>query len=582
MKTLLMGMTSLLLIGFGIGNTEPSKTMPIVEHKLLAGEKTFDCNRVIPYTPHLITDSPGDTVGISYYDYQSNGSTGSRIAVCSDGSIYCCWTNLNSVPYPPNRRGAYYNWRSPEGQWLAPGEGAPVNETVGGGYPRLDITTDDRGVITYHRMPDLFVSIEQLPGTGVFDHYHVPNLLNPGGPGNPIYGMWPNITVDRHDRIHIGMTGGEFYVLMAAYTRSDDGGATWTEPQIVDTVMVLGGVLDASPVSDRVVYAYSKAADTTTQWLNNIAYYVSEDGVTWDWQNGCHNITDYENDGDSLWAYTDLDVIFDYNDYIHLIWNAQWVTEDEVYFRTYLFHYSEETGEIEVITVWPEDYWYDIGGVWNRPICKMNLGVQEDGNVLFATWTQFDTLDVSACGYGNGEIYMSYSEYGGNWNAPVNLTNSPTPGCLPGQCDSDNWSTLADKVTENTIRLFYVDDKDAGGMPQSEGTATENPMRYLEYNMLTDIDEPSGVVPEDIALEQNYPNPFNQSTSISFSLAQAGPTRLEIFDVTGALVQTLIDDYLISGKYQITWDAGALASGIYLYKLTHAGSTSAGKAVLIK
>jgi hypothetical protein len=211
----------------------------------------------------------------------------------------------------------------------------------------------------------------------------------------------------------------------------------------------------------------------------------------------------------------------------------------------------------------------------------MNLGVHEL-NILFATWTQFDSSDVSAAGYGNGEIFMSYTYDGTNWEEPVNLTNSPTPRCYPEECDSDHWSSLADEVND-TLHIFYVNDKDAGGIPQTEGVATENPMMYLAVSVdtLVGIDDET-IRPVNFSLNQNYPNPFNAKTSISFELKEASPVLLEVFDLTGAKVTTLADEFMSAGSHSITWNAENVASGVYYYRLKAGVSHETRQAVLIK
>ena len=586
MKQVLLFIMLVVLICMVIIEAKPSKTTPRVEHKIIRGDEPLPGLQAIPDNPDVITDSPGIIVGYTYYDYQTNGSTGNRVAVSSDGSVYFCWTNLFSWPYPPGVRHVYYNLIDADGNWLEPGLGNQLSSDLGSGYTNLDMIYGNRVAIAYHVSPSstVVLAVEDYPpGFGIFTQYSVPNDIFPQNPpDSPGKMMWPYIAIDRNNRVHIAYSENTPQRMQRlGYVRSNDGGVTWTAPQLVDTIMVISSVVDASPVSDRVVLAYCKPVDTLTQWNNNVVYYESEDGTTWDWRYGRHNITNYGTNGDSLWAYTDIDAIFDYNDYLHVIWNAQWVTDESVYYRTFLLHYNEETDEINTITAMPDSLWADISGNWNRPICKMNLGVQEYGNVIFATWTQFDTSDVSASGYGNGDLYISYTDDGTHWQYPENMTNSHTPGCFPGECDNDHWSTLADVVTNWTPDIFYVDDKDAGGIPQTEGTATLNPMLYLPF-AITDIEENPGNRPMDFSLEQNFPNPFNAQTTISFNMKNPGPVKLRIYDITGALMETLVDESMPPGRHQVTWDAGNLASGVYFYKLTCSGTSAAGKAVLIK
>ena len=572
------------LAGMTVIEAKPSRTMPLVEHDLSWGNEQLPQTQPIPPNPGLITDSPGIIVGYTYYDYQTNGSSGNRVAMGNNGALHFCWMNALAYPTP---RHVYYNYLSPDGDWLAQGEGNQLSVDLGSGYTNIDIIEGYLAAVAYHVSATnslMKMAIEdQPPGLGIFNQYTVPNNVYPQNPpDSPGILMWPYVTVDSSDRIHMVITENtERRLQRMCYVTSADSGVTWSTPRQIDTVMVISAVLDASPVSDKVVLAYSKPIDTTTQWNNDVVYYLSDDGETWDWRYGLHNVTNYNDDNDSLWAYTDIDAIFDYNDNLHLIWNAQRIRNDSIEFRTYLFHYNSDTEQINTISVWPDSLWMDIEGNWNRPICKMNLGVQEDGNIICATWTQFDTSDVSATGYGNGDLYISYTLDGIEWSNPENMTNSHTPGCYPGECDSDHWSTVADVVRENTAHVFYVNDKDAGGVPQTEGAPTLNPMLYLPFTFLGVEDDPDNR-PINFSLDQNYPNPFNAKTTISFSMKKAGPVELRIYEVTGALVETLLDEPLPAGQHQVAWDAGDLASGIYFYKLTCAGESSAGKAVLLK
>jgi len=251
--------------------------------------------------------------------------------------------------------------------------------------------------------------------------------------------------------------------------------------------------------------------------------------------------------------------------------------------------YSEETGQTTTIETYPDSVFADICGGWNLPMCKMSLGADTSHNI-FATWTRFDTADVSYYGMGNGELYMSYSaDHGSTWAEPINITNSPTPGCYAGECDSDHWSSL-DELVDDSLRIFYVNDKDAGGMPQTDdpGEATENPMRYYAYpnplyEDINDIDDNNEILPTAFSLNQNYPNPFNAQTEISFNLEQAGQVSLDIYDITGAKVTTLVDNNMTAGYHSVVWDASEVASGVYYYRLTTThGATQVKQAVLIK
>jgi hypothetical protein len=78
--------------------------------------------------------------------------------------------------------------------------------------------------------------------------------------------------------------------------------------------------------------------------------------------------------------------------------------------------------------------------------------------------------------------------------------------------------------------------------------------------------EPSRL-PEGYALDQNYPNPFNGATTIRYELGGASPVRLQVYDVLGRRVATLVDEVQPAGPYTVRLDANGLASGTYFYRI---------------
>jgi len=74
-------------------------------------------------------------------------------------------------------------------------------------------------------------------------------------------------------------------------------------------------------------------------------------------------------------------------------------------------------------------------------------------------------------------------------------------------------------------------------------------------------------VPVAFALHANYPNPFNPTTVIPFTVARPTHVLLEVFDITGRRVATLVDGAYAPGFYETRFDAHRLASGVYLYRI---------------
>ena len=74
-------------------------------------------------------------------------------------------------------------------------------------------------------------------------------------------------------------------------------------------------------------------------------------------------------------------------------------------------------------------------------------------------------------------------------------------------------------------------------------------------------------VPSDFALEANYPNPFSSLTRIRYALPQRAAVRLSVYDVQGRLVRLLVEAEQAAGWHEVTFEAGALPSGVYFYRL---------------
>ncbi|HMB90715.1 MAG TPA: T9SS type A sorting domain-containing protein, partial [Rhodothermales bacterium] len=89
-------------------------------------------------------------------------------------------------------------------------------------------------------------------------------------------------------------------------------------------------------------------------------------------------------------------------------------------------------------------------------------------------------------------------------------------------------------------------------------------------------------VPASIALDQNFPNPFNPSTTIPFTLKQAGEVSLVVYDLLGREVAQVINELRPAGTYQAVWVAGDLPSGLYIYKLSVGGESMTRKMTLLK
>jgi hypothetical protein len=115
---------------------------------------------------------------------------------------------------------------------------------------------------------------------------------------------------------------------------------------------------------------------------------------------------------------------------------------------------------------------------------------------------------------------------------------------------------------------------------------------------LTGLKIISNEIPEIYSLSQNYPNPFNPSTKIEIKIpsreAEGSPWReygvsrgvglvtLQVYDITGRLIKTLIKQELQPGTYEVTFDGSGLNSGVYFYQMRTGNFTEIKKMILVK
>ena len=95
-------------------------------------------------------------------------------------------------------------------------------------------------------------------------------------------------------------------------------------------------------------------------------------------------------------------------------------------------------------------------------------------------------------------------------------------------------------------------------------------------------DEEILTAPVEFALAQNYPNPFNPTTSINYSIPEAGNVELKVYDILGNEVATLVNETKSPGSYVADFNASSFASGIYIYSLRTNNFVQTKKMILMK
>ena len=89
-------------------------------------------------------------------------------------------------------------------------------------------------------------------------------------------------------------------------------------------------------------------------------------------------------------------------------------------------------------------------------------------------------------------------------------------------------------------------------------------------------------IPSQYELKQNTPNPFNPTTIISYSLPKDGFVTLNVYDIIGREVASLVNEYQKAGIYSVTFDGSKFSSGVYICKITSSKYTASIKMLLVK
>lgn len=409
------------------------------------------------------------------------------------------------------------------------------------------------------------------------------------------------------------------------YSKSEDEGETWSEPQDIsqnDSMwMCLPHIVSDSQNNLYVAYLYNAG-----NYLDSHIYYMKFDGSSWS--------EPYSISGN----YVGLgmsDVVIDNNDRVYVIWH--WGgPEGEIYYR-----YLEN------------DEWSDIICPYENNSEQYCLAeaVSDDNNNLHCI------IDHHPEDIGSRTSYIKYDYNTDNWSAPIILatrrcqqgmdicldcndnphlvwreyTNDlipPNDGTLYSYCDGNNfsepeilvedpWWQVIEIDGNNVIHIVEAEKYDTGsdivynlvyhnnsnniwegtiifesdnsaGLPKigifedklyliffNSNDVTESDIYFMQKEIDTNASEENiiqDIFHNNIKLSQNYPNPFNPQTKISFSLRKGGKTTLKIFNVKGQLVKLLVDEQKQKGDYSVIWygtdmQNKQVASGAYYYRL---------------
>ena len=176
---------------------------------------------------------------------------------------------------------------------------------------------------------------------------------------------------------------------------------------------------------------------------------------------------------------------------------------------------------------------------------------------------------------------ISHTKVQLNWQTATELNNQGFE--IQRKIENSDWFTIGFRTGKGTTTeltsYFYEDD-----ISEINSDKLYYRLKQIDYSGTFSYSNEVEVItqPLDFALYQNYPNPFNPVTIIKYEIPKNSNVKLEIFDVLGRKVTTLVNEEKQAGRYKEEFDASVLASGIYYYRIVAEGFTSTKKMMLLK
>jgi hypothetical protein len=732
----------------------------------------------------------------SRYDWQASGAYGKFLAISSDGVVHGAL--MGGIDTGNGRRIKAY-CVTPDLTLSGPLDVSNYRS----GYSTVCVTSEapdnnwaaNSTVVSWHGAPvSSTISVFGVDFGGCWMAFQTLN-------NSTVDALWPHIAIDNEDCVHMvsgdSSTGAtEDY----AYYNSSCG-SDWESEGVVltENSNTLMGVPVAAKHTKAVALIYGQDAPcadeaqvVAVQWHHDVFLYENrdEEASMFDVmeESDAINLTNYGCPDSEVpfnygvFAYSDTEGLYDLQEepHLHVAYttpvllsdSTSFMIADTIFygddsnlwagFHSSIWHLDVTTGEWSHIAGWltgdsSEDTVPD-PDAFRTNTDRPQLAIDPQSGYLYCIWSVYSADDLGTNGKPNGEIFAACSaDNGASWGPRVNLTNTFTPDCEPGDCESETFASCAEFIDGGYLHVQYIKDLNPGAIPfdDNDQIETDNPLYYMRvpvdeipphdgtawdadghiglwmysrnvywagghvdsiavldkvhifneglhdreltevvmyhspdddfsstnhiagwsiYNghpndggdyimnpasdawdgvldaqsvtlarvwvenyglpvadqifqfrfdngvnknfryeylvdlgggtpepMLIELDENdlglysqlvlwSGSTnietqvsePQGFRLHQNYPNPFNPVTQIAFDLQKTGLVELSVYNLVGEKVSTLVNGRLNAGSHSVQFDAAAIPSGLYLYRLTQSGITESRKMILIK
>ncbi|RMH60901.1 MAG: T9SS C-terminal target domain-containing protein [Calditrichaeota bacterium] len=515
----------LFLVAMGLNNLLPAQTPYKLKHQIFY----FESDRLIAGTDNS-DPVPGDVD-------QRNFSIGQHNIVVHNGVFYHA--------YYDNRSGDYNIYLRTSEDGMNWSDLSQVNDDTLGNdqYNPTLVVYDDGGtthvVVAWQDIKDGQHKIRSARSTDGGQSFSPSVEI---GAFTNVYATYPNIAIGEYGTVYIicfqFVTSWSGTDRKVWFSKSTDNGQTWSD---VVNIWENGSEWDYPPdivAQGQKVMVINNLGPFSNQQFAHLYYTSSQDsGNTWQ---SPSPIVQYH---DSLRARYPSAVV-DANGTVHTLWFQGQFAGDN---NRFMFSKSTDWGQS-----WSEEVQVNNTSIvkeeWRGHWMATSLAISDNGT-LYAVWQD----ERRNPGSDNYDIYLSYSTDGGQ-----------------------TWSS--DTLVNNTIDAHQAHPSIA----VKSGAVDTVLIVWQEENIATGINDGNTLTPGGYHLAQNYPNPFNPTTTIRFQLPQSGLVSLKVYDMTGKEVVVLVNEPKPAGIYQVHFDAGQLASGVYFYILQAGNFQQTRKMLLLR
>lgn len=562
-------------------------------------------------------------VGNTFYDLQSNGSSGRRVLLHSDGSVSVVWTTAPDATAGFPLRGSGYNHINGTNVSVGlPNTGRIENARTG--WPSIAVLPNGNEVIIGHDATagGFKVTKNTSKGSSTWTTSASNVLTYPDGQ-RPIW----NRMAANGNTLHLisnfsdSSAPGDPRVLSLngvrgpmTYSRSLDGGTTWDKDNIVlpgyDSTRILSGGGDNYAIDVRgntvaiVVGGLGKDVLMFKSTDNGETFTrIIVDNFPYSPFNGNQEALDTPATNDGT-----LDVLIDNNDNAHVFWGFARVFDNDPTDNSFSFfpataalaYWNEITttraliagvvdeNENQTLDIQPGTW----AGLQNGQIPSNVISVARTGNTslvnmpsagidaqgrIFVTYSAPREGDVSIDDVNFRDVYLVFSsDNGATWSEPQNLTQA--------QSKEDAFPVISKRVDDFVHLLWQQDEIPGTNLQNNSESAGNHPiqnntMLYAAIPVTKIVNEEIGQGPgvgiqelsgvQDIfKVTQNYPNPFANETNVTIYLGNTSELMLSVTNLLGQEVIRQSLGEFTAGNHQITLDASKLSAGMYQYTIS--------------